>query len=154
MRSRVFEVALPGEHDFDIYSGALSGETLSQTVGAIAELAERVRFTPDTVVFVEYPSWEPLARELRERFGWRLVYDCMDEHMGFGTHGEGTAADERRLISEADLVAATSRPLLEKVRRIRPDVLALPNGGDAARFEALPARNAGPLARLPRPVVG
>jgi len=154
VRSRVFEVALPGEHDFDIYSGALSGETLSQTVGAIAELAERVRFTPDTVVFVEYPSWEPLARELRERFGWRLVYDCMDEHMGFGTHGEGTAADERRLISEADLVAATSRPLLEKVRRIRPDVLALPNGGDAARFEALPARNAGPLARLPRPVVG
>jgi GT2 family glycosyltransferase/glycosyltransferase involved in cell wall biosynthesis len=154
LRPRVFEVALPGEHDFEIYSRTLAGETLSQAVEAIAELGRRHRWTADTIIFVEYPSWEPLARELRERFGWRLVYDCMDEHTGFGTHGVDTAADERRLISESDLVAATSRPLLEKVRRIRPDVLALPNGGDAARFEALPARSASPLSRLPRPVIG
>ena len=147
-------MALPGEHDFEIYSRTLSGETLFQAAEAIAEIAERHRFGADAVIFVQYPSWEPLARELRERFGWRLVYDCMDEHTGFGTHGEDTAADERHLISEADLVVATSRPLLEKVRRIRPDVLALPNAGDAARFEALPARSSSPLSRLPRPVVG
>jgi GT2 family glycosyltransferase/glycosyltransferase involved in cell wall biosynthesis len=147
-------VALPGEHDFELYSRTLSGETLSQAAEAIAELAGRHSLGADTVVFVQYPSWEPLARELRERFGWRLVYDCMDEHTGFGTHGENTAEDERRLMNGADLVAATSRPLLEKVRRIRSDVLALPNAGDAARFEALPARSSSPLSRLPRPVIG
>ncbi|HTR02431.1 MAG TPA: glycosyltransferase [Thermoanaerobaculia bacterium] len=151
---RVFEVRLPGEHDFDVYASSLSGETLSQALAAIEALAERFGFTDDLVVFVEYPSWEPLARALRERFGWRVVYDCMDEHTGFGTHGPETESDERRLVAEANLVAATSRLLLEKVRRVRPDVLAVPNAGDPAHFEALPARAASPLAALPRPVVG
>jgi len=151
---RVFEVALPGEHDFDIYSRTLAGETLAQALDGVGALREHCRFSGDLVLFVQYPSWEPLARELRERYGWRLVYDCMDEHTGFGTHGEGTEGDERRLISEADLVLVTSRPLLEKVARVRPDALRLPNAADAERFEKLPARSSGPLARLARPVVG
>ena len=108
----------------------------------------------DTVVLVQYPSWEPLARRLREQFGWRVVYDCMDEHTGFGTHGAGTAEDERRLLVESDLVLVTSRPLLDRVRKIRPDALQLPNGADAKRFADLPARSSSPLARLARPVVG
>jgi len=120
----------------------------------VSALAEGARFTADAVIFVEYPSWEPLAAELRRRHGWRLVYDCMDDHAGFGTHGAGTAEDERRLVADADLVLATSRPLLDRIRRVRPDVVRLPNAGDAERFERLPARSASPLAKLPRPVIG
>ena len=48
--------------------------------------------------------------------GWRVVYDCMDEHTGFGTHGAGTAEDERRLLTGSDLVLVTSRPLLDQRR--------------------------------------
>ncbi|HYX22211.1 MAG TPA: glycosyl transferase family 2, partial [Thermoanaerobaculia bacterium] len=118
------------------------------------EVRDRAGLTDDLVLLVEYPSWEPLARALRERFGWRLVYDCMDEHTGFGTHGASTEEDERRLVSEADLVLATSRRLSDKLRRARADVLLLPNAGDAARFERLPPRGGSPLAKLPRPVVG
>jgi GT2 family glycosyltransferase/glycosyltransferase involved in cell wall biosynthesis len=151
---RVFEIGLPGEHDFDIYGRTVAGETLAQAFDGIAALEERCRFAPDVVLFVQYPSWEPLARELRERHGWRLVYDCMDEHTGFGTHGAGTEEDERRLISEADLVLVTSRPLLEKVSRMRADALRLPNAADAERFANLPARSASPLAKLARPIVG
>lgn len=103
---------------------------------------------------MQYPSWEPLARRLREEFGWRVVYDCMDEHTGFGTHGAGTAQDERRLLTESDLVLVTSRPLLERVRKVRPDALALPNAADAKLFADLPARGASPLAKYARPVVG
>ncbi len=103
---------------------------------------------------MQYPSWEPLARRLREQFGWRVVYDCMDEHTGFGTHGAGIAEDERRLLTESDLVLVTSRPLLDRVRKVRPDALALPNAADAGRFAELPARGASPLAKYARPVVG
>ena len=151
--ARVFEVALPGEHDFDVYGRTLGGETLEQAFEALAGLAEEHGFR-DPVVVVQYPSWEPLARRLREQFGWRVVYDCMDEHTGFGTHGAGIAEDERRLVTESDLVVVTSRPLLERVRRIRPDAMALPNAADAKRFAELPARSASPLARSARPVVG
>ena len=29
------------------------------------------------------PTWTPLAEALRDRFGWPIVYDCMDDHAGF-----------------------------------------------------------------------
>ncbi len=150
---RVYEAGLPGEFDFELYGETLEGESLDQAFEGIQELARRHGIR-EAVCIVQYPSWEPLARRMRERHGWRIVYDCLDDHTGFGTHGPNTARDEGRLIRESDLVTATSRPLLERIRAVRPDVLHLPNAADAARFGALPARESSPLARLPRPVVG
>ncbi|HEY2797274.1 MAG TPA: glycosyltransferase [Thermoanaerobaculia bacterium] len=150
---RVYEVGLPGEYDFNLYRGELEGETLEQAAEAVDALAARYAIT-EAVCFVQYPSWESLARRLRERHGWTVVYDCMDEHTGFGTHGPATQRDEARLVAESDLVLATSGPLFERLRGTRPDVLRLPNAADLARFSRLPPRETSPLARLPRPVVG
>ncbi len=38
---RIWEVSLPGEHDFDLYARSLAGETLEQALTAILELSER-----------------------------------------------------------------------------------------------------------------
>jgi GT2 family glycosyltransferase/glycosyltransferase involved in cell wall biosynthesis len=149
-------VGLPGEFDFNLYAAELEGETLEQAAEGVDALVSRLGIGP-AVCLVQYPSWEPLARRLRERYGWTVVYDCMDEHSGFGTHGPQTARDEARLIAESDLVLATSRPLFERVVRAGREpagVLRLPNAVDLARFSRLPARETSPLARLPRPVVG
>ena len=108
----------------------------------------------DAVLLVQYPSWEPLARRAADALGWRLVYDCMDEHTGFGTHGDQTAADEDRLIRAADLVLVTSRRLEERIRRLRSDALRLPNAGEERHFARLPSRVSSPLSTLPRPVIG
>jgi GT2 family glycosyltransferase/glycosyltransferase involved in cell wall biosynthesis len=150
---RVFEVALPGEHDFNVYSGTLEGETLEQAFAALEDLADGAGIR-DGVILVQYPSWEPLAWRLRERFGWPVVYDCLDEHTGFGTHGPSTADEEARLLAESDLVVATSRTLFDRVRKERADVLRLPNAADVEHFSALPARETSPLAALARPVIG
>jgi GT2 family glycosyltransferase/glycosyltransferase involved in cell wall biosynthesis len=144
---------LPGEHDFDLYGDTLQGETLAQSYGAVRELAERLGIR-DAILLVQYPSWEPLARALADSLGWRLVYDCMDEHTGFGTHGAQTAAEEERLIREADLVLVTSRLLEERIGRSRPDALRLPNAGEERHFARLPVRDATSLGKLPRPVIG
>jgi GT2 family glycosyltransferase/glycosyltransferase involved in cell wall biosynthesis len=150
---RIYEVGLPGEFDFNLYGGELEGETLDQACEGVGALVRRLGIV-DAVVLVQYPSWEPLARRLRDRYGWRVVYDCMDEHTGFGTHGPRTARDEERLLAESDLVSVTSRPLLERVSVLRPDALRLANAADWERFAALPPRETSPLAGLPRPVVG
>ena len=150
---RIYEVGLPGDFDFDLYGGELQGETLDQALEGIATLASG-HGIGEAVCIVQYPSWEPLARRLCERYGWRIVYDCLDEHTGFGTHGPSTARDEDRLLRESDLVAVTSLPLLERIRAVRPDALRLPNAADAAHFGTLPPRETSPLAALPRPIVG
>lgn len=156
LADRVYEVGLPGEFDFDLYAGELEGETLEQAAAGVDALVSRLGIGP-AVCLVQYPSWEPLARRLRERHGWTVVYDCMDEHSGFGTHGPQTARDEARLIAESDLVLATSRLLFERIVRAGREpaaVLRLPNAVDLAPFSRLPPRETSPLARLPRPVVG
>ena len=150
---RIYEVALPGEFDFNLYRGELEGETLEQAAEAVDAVASRYGIA-EAICLVQYPSWEPLARRLRERHGWTVVYDCMDDHTGFGTHGPTTESDEARLVAESDLVLATSVPLFERLRKARPDVLRLPNAADLSRFSRLPPREQSPLARLPRPVVG
>lgn len=146
-------MGLPGEFDFNLYGDELEGETLDQALGGIDTLVQ-TQGIGEAVCVVQYPSWEPLARRLRERYGWRIVYDCMDEHTGFGTHGPQTSRDEERLLEESDLVVVTSRPLLERIRPLRPDALRLPNAADLERFATLPPRETSPLAKLPRPVVG
>jgi len=150
---RIYEVGLPGEFDFNLYEGQLEGETLEQAAEAVDALAGRYGIA-EAVCLVQYPSWEPLARRLRERLGWTVVYDCMDEHTGFGTHGPTTERDEARLVAESDLVLATSAPIFERLRKTRPDVLRLQNAADLSNFSRLPPRETSPLARLPRPVVG
>ena len=153
LADRIFEVGLPGEYDYNLYADALEGETLRQACDGLGELARR-HGIEDAVCLVQYPSWEPLAGLLRERHGWRIVYDCMDEHTGFGTHGAQTARDEERLLEESDLVLVTSQALLDRVRPVRSDALRLPNAVDLERFASLPPREASPLAGLPGPIVG
>src|SRR5688572_32368167 len=33
----------------------------------------------DAVLVAQVPSWAPLARAARDRFGWPVVYDCMED---------------------------------------------------------------------------
>ncbi len=152
-RDGVFELAVAGEARHDIYSQTLEGENLEQALAGIEVLRERCGIV-EAICIVQYPSWEPLARELAVRYGWKIVYDCLDEHTGFGTHGQSTGGDEARLVRESDLVVATSSRLVERLQQARPDVRRLPNAADYARFGSLPDRAGSPLAALPRPVVG
>ena len=50
----------------------------------------------DAVCLVQIPFWAPLAERLRERLGWRVVYDCMDEWTNFPGFGEPTCSRSRR----------------------------------------------------------
>ena len=50
LAERVFEVALPGEHDFNVYSGALEGETLAQAAEALGEVLEQQRVSEAVIV--------------------------------------------------------------------------------------------------------
>ncbi|MGH9366770.1 MAG: glycosyltransferase, partial [Thermoanaerobaculia bacterium] len=86
----------------------------------------------EAVLLLQSPFWTPLALALRERFGWKVVYDCLDVHAGFSANRpEALAAAETRLLSEADLVVATSDVLRE---RLGTAARLLPNACDYKRF--------------------
>jgi glycosyltransferase involved in cell wall biosynthesis len=99
-------------------------------------------------MFVQFPSWWPLAREARARFHWPILYDCMDLHGGFSTVRQAMVAQEDQLIADADVVIASSAVLERRALRKRNDVLLLRNACDFAHFAKTPRAN-----NL-RPVIG
>jgi glycosyltransferase involved in cell wall biosynthesis len=88
-------------------------------------------------VVVAYPPTRTtldLISSLRPR---AVLYDCSDDYEHFPGAPADIAATERELLRLADLVSCTSKPLLEKVRSVRPD--AFPSGPavDYGRFAVL-----------------
>lgn len=125
----------------------LAGTALDRAAESLAKARERFELH-ETALLVQSPFWAPLAARLRARFGWKIVYDCLDEHAAFPANRPGAlAAAEDAILAAADLVTGTSEPLLERLRRTRPDAFLLPNAADADLFGALadPAPDAGRL---------
>jgi glycosyltransferase involved in cell wall biosynthesis len=86
------------------------------------------------------------------------VYYCVDEHALFSSlDRDRTAAAERELLANVDLVFATSESLAERKRALNPHTHVAQHGVDHARFaEALDAATPEPadVAGLPYPRLG
>ncbi len=111
----VYEMELPGAPGTNVYQQLPSDDDVRRMVSAIDRLRRQRRIT-SAVVVVQLPFWTALAEKLREKFGWPIVYDCMDDHSGFSTNCESMLSVEERTIAEADLVVVTSDVLEAKVR--------------------------------------
>jgi glycosyltransferase involved in cell wall biosynthesis len=109
----------------------------------------------------EFQLWTflPTAVPYVGKMGESLaVYYCTDEWASFSHLGrEPVAAMERALCAKADVVFATSRPLLEGKAPYNPETHLASHGVDYAHFAtALDEHTRAPadLAGVPRPIVG
>jgi glycosyltransferase involved in cell wall biosynthesis len=100
------------------------------------------------VTIVHWPSWWPLAGAARERFGWAVVYDCMDLHSGFASVSRDVVRQEGELLVAADAVVVSSAELERHALQKRRDAFVIRNGCDVALFARTPRAN------NVRPVVG
>jgi GT2 family glycosyltransferase len=103
---------------------------------------------------VDLPFWRAIASALRDRFGWKIVYDCMDDHSGFSTNDEPMLREERALAAGADLVIVTARALDEKQRLVNPNCVLVPNAADFDHFAVTTAPVPAELAGIKAPIVG
>ena len=123
IETNILEVMLPGDPAANVYQTTLGEDDRARMVAAMERLASE-RGLARAVVVAQHPYWTPLAESLRERFGWPIVYDCMDDHSGFLHIGAEVLQVERRLIAAADLVVASSRRLHDGIRaRSRASIL-------------------------------
>ncbi len=114
LRPGVFETALPGAPGTSVYRRLPSGEEVRRMAEAIDRLRRERRIT-SAVIVVQLPFWTMLAELLRTRFGWPIVYDCMDDHSGFSTNCAAMLRMEERLVAAADLAVVTSEALETKI---------------------------------------
>jgi GT2 family glycosyltransferase len=159
LASGVWSLSLPGAAETVIYRDELSDSEVERIVDALGRFRESLG-VDHAMVVVNLPFWRSTALELRRRFGWRVIYDCMDDHAGFldGAAPPATRArihaNEEILISESDAVLATSRVLHERVRGVGRKTLLVPNAVDLGHFRSPPSGGPDPLAGLQQPIVG
>ncbi len=162
LAENVWGVRLPGRPEINIYTDAASNEVLDTVIEGLAALRQDARIGP-AVIVVDLPFWGPVALESRDRWGWKLIYDCMDEHGGFVAAEEEGGDDlrklidlqERSLLRGSDLVLATGKLLHEKVSAVSPNVLLVRNAADFEHFSNAGVASPPALfSSLPRPVIG
>jgi Glycosyl transferases group 1 len=123
----------------DPWSRPLAGRALAEAASSLAQARERFEIR-EAALLLQSPFWGPLGESLRGRFGWRVVYDCLDAHPEFPTTRVGDLADaEARLAASADLVVATSESLRRDMAAQNAGARLLPNACDFALFGDLPS---------------
>ncbi len=148
----VFEVHIASRRDLDVYGGRLEIEDLETLEQSFESLAGELGIG-DAVCFVQIPFWWPLAKRLRQRFGWRVVYDCMDEWTNFPGFGKRVLALEEDLVQGADVTIVSADRLEEKWSGRAKHLVLARNGVDLQHYRDLFGENT-LLGDVARPVIG
>jgi hypothetical protein len=143
----VWEVSLRGPR-YSTYQGVLDDGYCDCMRDALSSLCTN-ESVQSAVTVVQSPFWWPLAKQAASSRNWRVMYDCMDHHAGFGTSNPMLIEQERDLFQQADLVVTSSAVLETQARRYAKKVVTIRNGCDYKHFAA-----AGHQPRGRRPVIG
>jgi GT2 family glycosyltransferase len=151
VQNNILQVTLHSSRPLSIFKDSLDAESLNRMMRSIKDL-KADNLISNTICVVELPFWYPLARELKERYGWKIVYDCMDDHEGFSTNDSRMLSDEVRLAIEADLLVVTARGLHDKMSIHNDNCVLIPNATDFEHFSSLPENEL--LKNTRKPIIG
>jgi len=147
----IYEIEMPGPTSLNLYQDEMDGEILDELRPALDEFRLRAGIS-EALCLVDLPFWAPLAVAAQEKWGWRILYDCMDEHSAFSSNNPAMIRWEEELIAKSDLVLATSKLLYQKITLHNENALLVPNGADFDHFSHVPLMH--PLRELTRPIIG
>lgn len=127
----VFEMRMKiaGTLPDNIYGG-FTGDQIDEIVSSVDELIGALNISEPTAV-LQYPTWLQVAAKIP---GVDLVHDCLDYVGGFSNVPEHVVTLERSLVSLADTVITTSKPLQDHLLP-RASVIVR-NAADVAFFGA------------------
>lgn len=153
----IYRVQLPGTVPL-IYHQNLKGAVLERIITAFDRIRQRC-VIENAICLINFPGWTPLALHLRDRFGWKVVYDCLDDQSAFRRlHRFATEDQEPALVRACDQVVVSSQALFQTFeKQFTPNgddsrLMLIPNGVDFDRFSRAASRDY--LNHLPRPIVG
>lgn len=155
----VFEVRLALPAGVKLHRGAQPPGTVPAAVAALDAL--RTQWNIERAVSaVELGTWQPIAAAARKKFGWPVLYDCMDNWSTFPGFSRRPAvlAAERKLVRTADAMTVTSRSIQQHWATDRPDASLVRNAADFDFFHDAGAQSdtpaPEPIAHLTGPVAG
>ncbi|MEE8402458.1 MAG: glycosyltransferase [Candidatus Hydrothermarchaeaceae archaeon] len=147
----IFELRVDVPSIFNIYRDDWTAEQghLKHFIESLNLAKER--FGIDALTLLVYPSWVPIAFELRRLHGWKIVYDCIDDYGSFKGISPQRIEEEKELFRESDMLVVTSSYLAKKAGEYREDFALIRNAVVFEHFKTLPYNE---LLKMPKPIIG
>ncbi len=95
---------------FDLYRGALRALPNHRHARRSEPAVQGDFGVPSSCAFLQFPFWRRIGLGLREQFGAKLVYDCMDDWQNWPADplpGAFSLAEERELVHESDVLVVS-----------------------------------------------
>lgn len=152
IKENVFEIRISAHHVPDLYGETISGDNFAAMIDSLDELRRQYQIH-DAISYVMIASWGDLALEIRDRWNWQVLYDCMDEWDNFPLVKNPIVDAERRLVRDCDLLVVTSQRLFDKWQGQNAAILLARNAADYEFYSQYYAPNT-LLENVNRPIVG
>ena len=133
LAENINQIWLRSYSSINVYSDSISGDDLHNLSFGLSSVINQLQ--PSSIIYmIHFPSWTPVALELKKQYGGKIIFDCMDDHAGFETSTADVMKVESDLITKADLVIASSELLFNKIRKQTDKVIQIKNGTDFKHF--------------------
>lgn len=150
-KGRLYEISLSTQTPLDVSGGVINDEDCANLLESLNELRQAYNIN-EAISYVMIPSWANVALATRP-WGWRVIYDCMDEWENFPQLNPAALGLEKQLVKSCDLVVVTAQRLYDKWQ---PDNSAILLARNATDFDFY-ARRCQPNNLLPEsrsPIIG
>jgi glycosyltransferase involved in cell wall biosynthesis len=152
LKENLYQVTLAARREVWINQEDIQGANAEVLLDSLDALRQAYDIE-NAIGYVMSPSWTSTSLEAKSRWGWSLIYDCMDEWNGFPGMSHAISRAERSLVRECDLLVVTAERLYEKWRGIARALTLSRNAVDY-QFYAERCRPNTFLKDEPHPVVG
>lgn len=132
--SHIYEITLSSKRFFDIYKDKFDESLLNSLTESIKLLQKDLKI--DAFVYVMFPTWAPLVMQLRKTFGYRIIFDCLDDFTEFSNVSKARTKEEEDLMKNSDLVICSSNHLYKKTSQFTQKTILLPNAGEFDHFKS------------------
>ena len=154
LSENIYSVRLSNNNQICQFNTSLSKNDVSNLQASIQILRDYFLINSATMI-VHLPYWVDLVKNLKISHGWKLVYDCMDFHLGFSNHSFKAEMDEKKLIKNCDLVIATSHYLFDHVSKYTQNCVLISNGTEYETFHNAKDQTSIPeLENFSSPIIG
>ncbi|MGB7924911.1 MAG: glycosyltransferase [Pyrinomonadaceae bacterium] len=153
IKKNVYEVTLAAARQPGINREVIDGANAASLLNSLNAL-RRASHIDEAIGYVMTPSWTVVALSAQKQWGWRIVYDCMDEWEGFPGMAQAVTKVEHELVRDCDLLVVTATSLKEKWRSKREGPATLVRNGVDFEFYAERCQPNTLLDADARPIIG